>query len=125
MQTIRSFTLQEAWPHYQRWHLERGAYVPWSPNGGDGIFFGDRKPVCGCLVFDTTGPFFFVEYAATDPGAPLRERHRCFVAMLMEIRKRARATGKDPVCLVKPNSGIEKLLLRCGFRVTNLLTWTT
>lgn len=101
------------WTEYCSWFDARGVSPP--PFVSDSIFVAQPGILlAGCCIYPCDGPYAVVEYAATNPAAPMRLTRDAMLFGAAQLTTYGAMRKKTMLCF--PSSrGMERLLSRVGF----------
>ena len=107
----------EAMPYFLDWFAQRKVKCPMPPTNGIFVAHPELGPICGVGIYQTDGPYFFLENFCANPKAPKRLVYKAALFACDAARAFGAMTGKYP--LLSANSrGLARLCARGGFKVS-------
>ena len=104
-------------PHWGDWFTQRKVKCPPIPTNGIFVVHAELGPVCGCGLYQTDGPYFFLENFISNPKVSPRLVHKAIGFMLEAAKAFGAMTSKYPLCSVNQR-GLIRSCQRAGFQVS-------
>ena len=104
--------------YYLNWFPLRGVKPPLEPPNGIFVAHPELGPICGVGIYQTDGPYFFLENFCSNPKISRRLVYKAALFACDAARAFGAMTGKYP--LLSANSrGLARLCARGGFTVSH------
>jgi hypothetical protein len=106
-----------ALPHYGDWFAQRKVKCPLFPTNGIFVAHAELGPICGVGIYQTDGPYFFLENFCSNPKVSKRLVHKAAGFMLEAAKAFGAMTSKYPI-LSANSRGLVQVCQRAGFAVS-------